>query len=45
VQELERSLQVCERTSGVDYFRHGFGRSAAVPRAMRAIQACTSSAL
>ena len=43
-QEYERPFQVSQRACGIDYRRHGFGRSVTAPRASRSIQACTSSA-
>ncbi len=43
-QELERSLNVLQRPRGIDYLRHGLGRSAESLTASRFIQAWTSSA-
>ncbi len=43
-QKLERAFDVEQRSRGVDYLRHGFGRAAESSTASRFIQACTSSA-
>jgi hypothetical protein len=43
-QKFERALDVEERSTGINYLRHGFGRGAFLPRAKRSIQAWTSSA-